>query len=113
MTRSDTSARDSRRAFAFGSLARNGLIGERAGMGTAGWRADEAGSGGAAGGDAPTAGRENAGEIANGRGAPGTIAGRVTGGAIGAIGAMPLRPGALGWPGDAVAPKGGTIGRAA
>lgn len=95
------------------------MIGERVGVDADGRPVTEGGSGGGtAGDDAPTAGRENTGERANGLGPPGAIAGRVAGGIIGGI---PLRPGppgpgafgpgAFGPGGDAV-PDGGTIGRA-
>src|SRR6478672_10494712 len=102
VTRSEISARASRRALAFGSLARNGLIGARAGVapgvpgvapGTAPVGRDTPGDAGAAGGvGAIPDGRING---AVGRGALGVAAGRggaLNGGRGGANGA----PGAPG-----------------
>src|SRR4051812_35269451 len=79
VTRSEISARARRRAFAFGSLARNGLIGVRAGVPVV---AAEGRGGGAEGAGVPKLGRMTG---AVGRGASGAAgeAGGTTGGVIG------------------------------
>jgi len=113
---SDTSARASRFAFALGSLARNGLIGARAGgapPGPAGavGRGDAGALGAPGRGEAIGAG---AAPIPAGRGAPGAPGAGAGGiaGRSGASGAAPAGPpNADGRAGAAGCPTGGVAGR--
>ena len=111
VTRSEISARDKRRAFAFGSFARNGLIGVRTGVGidVDVWDIGAEGAGDAGGGVSGGRGTDDGGAIAGLGGIDGGT-GDAPGGRIAAIGPVPDARRENGGRGAAEGAEAGPIG---